>query len=260
MNFDQIASQILSAISLYSEILLCILAASVLGWIVGFMMQRARYKKYLNQHAEKWRSRYAALEESSISDAENLEEQLQSLAKETKSLQVTNRKLTDTLKKNDANIQKSRAETIELNRQHTETHERLQRIIQHKDLEIAELGNRLSMGSHASRNADASAKPTSKTQTSAKDLPLGIDSDFDTAQTVAIAPSHTFAEPMDATVQMTMAIPNQMVEQSQQNVKKDAGGDELDNTADLSNAGIEESTIVMDEEAIAFIRRSKKPG
>jgi len=260
MNFDQIASQVLSAVSLYSEILLCILAASVLGWLVGFMMQRTRYKKYLNQHVEKWRSRYAALEESSISDAENLEEQLQSLAKQTKSLQATNRSLTDTLKKNDASIQKSRAETIELNRQHTETHERLQRIIQHKDREIAELGNRLSMDSHASRNAGASAKLTSNTQTSANDLPLSIDSDFDTAQTVAIAPSHTFAEPMDATVQMTMAIPSKMVEQNQQDVKNNAAGAELDNTADLSDAGIEESTIVMDEEAIAFIRRKKKPG
>jgi len=260
MNFNQVASQIQSAVALYSDILVCILAASILGWIVGSMMQRSRHKKQLSQHNAQWQERYETLEEASSSDAENLEEQLQSLAKETKALQATNRTLTDSLKKNDTNVQKSRAEAIELNRQHTETHERLQRIIQHKDREIAELGNRLSMDSHASRNAGSSATLETKANVSADEPPSNMDSEVNNADTVAIPAGQLVSEPMDATVQMTVAIPHQFAEQKSNrsnNVDSDAS---LDNTADLSDIGLEESTVAMDEEAIAFAQRSNKPG
>lgn len=253
MDIKQVAGQIQTIATLYSDILLCLLAASVLGWFVGLMMQRSRHKKQLSQHNAQWQERYQTLEDTSRSDTENLEEQLQSLAKETKSLQATNRALTESLQKNDTNVQKSRAEAIELNRQHTETHERLQRIIQHKDREIAELGNRLSMDSHALRKA---ASPAVKAKASTYEPPPSVETDLDNADTIAIIPSQLAGEVMDATVQMSVPTPHPSSEQkpdSDDNIDADAS---LDDTSNLSDASLEESTIAMDEEALAFAQRS----
>ena len=258
MDFNQAASQIQSAVLLYSDILLCMLAASVLGWIIGLMMQRSRHRQQLSQQDSQWQGRYEALEDSSRSDSANLEEQLQSLAKETKALQATNRTITDSLKKNDTNVQKSRAEAIELNRQHTETHERLQRIIQHKDREIAELSNRLSMDSHALRNANSSEDQTTWTPGATEDHSPILEKDLNNADTVAISPRHLASEIMDATVQMSVDTPRKLAQHKpdlDQNADLDAS---LDDTFDLSNVGLEESTIAMDDEAIAFIQRSNK--
>ncbi|MFK7993144.1 MAG: hypothetical protein AB8B87_03340 [Granulosicoccus sp.] len=256
MEMKQLATQILSTATLYAEILICIAAASLLGWIVGLMMRSSRHKKRLHENTEKWEDRYRALEDSARDDAENLEEQLQTLASETKSLQATNRALTDTLKKNDTNIQKARAEAIELNRQHAESHERLQRIIQQKDREIAELGNRLNLNSDTKSN-HGSYRNTASTTPSEKHSEL-LDSDLNYADTVAISPMQTAAEVMDATVQMSVdALPAGSTKEAA-NISTSDLDASLDDTSDLSEMGLEESTIAMDDEALAFAQRSYK--
>ncbi|MFK8083012.1 MAG: hypothetical protein AB8B97_22255 [Granulosicoccus sp.] len=255
MDMQQLASQILSTTTLYSEILICVAVATLLGWIVGLMMQRAKHKRQMLDNNEKWEERYQALENSARDDAENLEEQLQSLANEIKALQATNRALTDTLKKNDNNIQKARAEAIELNRQHAESHERLQRIIQQKDREIVEVGNRLNIG------ADKNRRPNSTRHTAEKKAairpPEIDDTDLDNADTVAISPSQLSAEVMDATIQMSVS-PTPATTKNHKNPAKIDADSSLDDTSDLSDMGFEESTIVMDEEALAFAQRSYK--
>ena len=258
MNMDLLLSQIQNTITLYSELLLCIAAASILGWLTGLMMQRSRHKKTSEDSLKEWEERYRALDDSSIADSKSLEEQLQSLAKELKSLQTTNRALTDTIKKNDTNIQQSRAEAIELNRQHTETHERLQRIIQQKDREIAELGNRLNQAASSHRNSDlANGLPT---PASRKEVPLAdiSEGDLDNADTVAFLPGQQYGETMDATVQMDMP---PTLRSTRNHVDSEPDLDQsFDDTADLSGVGLEESTIVMDEDALEFARQSYKRG
>lgn len=253
MDMKQLALQIQNAATLYSEILICVVAAGLLGWIVGLMMQRSRHKRQLLSVNTKWEERYQLLEESARDDAENLEEQLQSLASETKSSQATNRALTDTLKKNDTNIQKARAEAIELNRQHTESHERLQRIIQQKDREIAELGNRLNQDAKGNKH---SATPSS-IAASTKFAELA-EADLNNADTVAISPSQLSAEALDATVQMAVPNPSINSDKKQSPVVIHDADASLDDTSDLSDMSLEESTIVMDDEALAFAQRSYK--
>ncbi|MFK7861687.1 MAG: hypothetical protein AB8B64_22925 [Granulosicoccus sp.] len=254
MDMKQLASQILSTATLYAELLICIAVAALLGWVVGLMMQRSRHKHQMTENNTKWEERYLTLEDSARDDAENLEEQLQSLAKEIKTLQASNRALTDTLKKNDSNIQKARAEAIELNRQHAESHERLQRIIQQKDRELVEVGNRLNLDSKAIH------KPQSKQATPSNGQPAKLselaDTDLNDADTIAIAPGQITAEALDATVQMSVS----PVASSKITPKIEATDFDtsLDDTSDLSDIGLEESTIAMDEEALAFAQRSYK--
>lgn len=259
MDINLLVSQLQSAVVLYAEILACIVAAGLLGWLVGLMMQRSRHERQLSQSDAHWEERYDDLEKSARSDTENLEEQLQSLAKETKSLQATNRALTESLKKNDTNTQKSRAEAIELNRQHTETHERLQRIIQHKDREIAELGNRLSMDSHATRKASTAHRSTNTTLTANSTTTDIAESDLNNADTIAIAPGQLPHEAMDATVQMSVSSSAHRFPDKKWTRALTVDADELlDDTSRLNDFVLEESTVAMDDEALAFAQRSSK--
>jgi myosin heavy subunit len=247
--------QFQNILSLYSEILILLVGATLLGWFIGYMMQRTRGRRKLKSARKSWHRRYSSLEDSSRADVENLEEQLQSIAQEAKSLQSTNRVLTDSLKKNDANIQKARAEAIELNRQHAETQERLQRIIQQKDQEIVELGHRLNKG----LDTDSSAGDISS-RTASNDV---NDNDLNYADTVAINPGLIPTESLDATIQMS-------IQERQSNASQgfkpqtpgtasntsDAG---MNDTAELDGLGFEdpeEPTVALDDEALAFAQRS----
>jgi len=252
MDIKQLGSQLLNTATLYFEVLICVAAASILGLIVGLMMQRSRHKRSLSENNAKWEERYQIMESSARDDAENLEEQLQSLANETKSVQTTNRALTDSLKKNDSNMQKSRAEAIELNRQHTESHERLQRIIQQKDREIAELGSRLNLdiGSSDSVSSTTLAQPFAASTKLA-------DTDLNNADTVAISPVQLSSDSLDDTLDLS----NQLTANSKITGSKGNSANleaSFDDTSDLNDMGLEESTIAMDDEALAFAQRSYK--
>ncbi len=247
-------NQITALISLYSEIIAFLVAASVISLFIGWMINRSSAKRHLNSTIEGWEKRYYALEETSRSDTENLEEQLQTLAGENKTQRNTNRVLTDSLKKNESSIQKARAESIELNRQHAETQERLQRIIQQKDREIAELGNRLNhnTGKQTSLGSTHIAPNISGTD-AAKSRRLH-DTDLNHADTVAINPH----EPFDATVQMSAQdLRNKSVFDDPPTAQTPDGT--FEDTADLSAMvmdDMEESTVALDDEALAFAQHS----
>ena len=134
-------NQTLTLLSLYSEFIACLVAASVLGLFTGWMSHRSSANKRLNASTKSWEGKLARIEAAAVADTDNLEEQLQDLALELKNLKATNKVLTESLKKNDTTIQKARAEAIELNRQNSESQERLQRVIQQKEREIAGRAN-----------------------------------------------------------------------------------------------------------------------
>lgn len=251
-------SEFQALLALYSEILAALAAAGLLGLFVGWMIKRSSAKRQLATTVSSWEKRYAALEESNHADTENLEEQLQTIASEAKTLQATNRALSDSLKKNDTSIQRSRAEAIELNRQHAETQERLQRIIQQKDREIVELGNRMH---------DASKTRKSKGSTHIAPLIASVtndhsqkftDSELNHADTVAISNSEMSADSFDATIQMSATeLSEKTGKQAKQELSEDLD-ESLEDTADLSGIiedDYEESTVALDEEALAFAKR-----
>lgn len=259
MDINLLIEQIQNALTLYAEVLACIVAAGIFGWVVGLMMQRAKHKAHMRSTISEWEHRLAVMENEALVDSSHLEEQIQSLAKETRSLQATNVALSDTLKKNDTNTQKARAESIELNRQHSETHERLQRIIQQKDREIAELGSMINKGEAATRSR--TSRPRSPELASDQHSVVSLTNrDLNNADTVAISPEQLAAETFDATVQMDFDIAKaaNIKNSAQENVTSVEDLD-LEETADLSDYSIEESTIAMDAEALSMARAPRKP-
>ncbi len=276
-------NQILTLLSLYFELIACIVAASVLGLVVGWMMSRSSVKKRVSNAVKTWEERYKSLEESSAADTENLEEQLQEIAGELRTLKATNRVLTDSIKKHDATIQTARAEAIELNRQHAEMQERLQRVIQQKEKEMASLKGLTSTpadsspisGSTYTALAGATVASDSLAGVFNDDsdealeatLPDNMDSafssdalttaladaDLNTADTIAIAP----VDVLDATVQMSA---EEFLHQSKKNANTDDSDfdDFIEETADISGMfmdEMEESTVALDEESLDFAKR-----
>lgn len=250
--------QLLPFLNLYSEIIAFLAAASLLSLFCGWMMHRSRSKRQINDLTIAWEKRYGALEDAAGADIDNLEEQLQSLATETKSLQGENRELNLALKKNDTSIQKARSEAIELNRQHAETQERLQRIIQQKDREIVELGNRINLPSSSDGSRHIAPDASAKINGHAQRLK---NAELNHADTVALTRSEVF----DATVQMSAvdALPKRGVRELDKQSGKTSDGldDTLEKTADFTGLladDNEESTVALDEEALAFARQVNK--
>lgn len=250
-QISTLMNQILPLLNLYWEFIACLVAAAVLSLFSGWMMYRSRAAKKLKSTNASWERRYRALEEVSRVDAENLEEQLQNLVGESRTLQTDKKLLAESLKKNEGSIQKFRAETIELNRQHAETQERLQRIIQQKDRELLELGNRLNQ-SRPTGNRQRSATGRAQ-QGKAFD-----SSDLTYADTVAINSIDMF----DATVQIPA---EDMLGRRGKGASSWKAGrsnsPDSEFEADATQVlDMEDSTVALDEEALAFARRSTKSG
>jgi len=260
LNMNELFSQVQSSVALYAEVLICIVAAGILGCVVGLMMQRSKHKKKLIENTNIWQRRCDTLEQTAVTEASNLEEQLQSLAKQTKTLQATNAVLTDTIKTNDTNTQKARAESIELNRHHSETHERLLRIIQQKDREIAKLDHLVSRENNTKRSMKKAEATITKLRDSNKE-PNPLNTGLDGADTVAIAPSKFSTDALEATVQMEMEAAS--VPQTSKKLKIPIAAvqePDLEDTADLRDFALEESTVAMDEDALSLARLSRRHG
>jgi len=257
-------SQLQTLLLLYSEILASLAAAGILGLFIGWMSKRSSAKRNLASSISAWEKRYETLEQTSHADTENLEEQLQTIAAEARTLQSTNRVLTESLKKNDTSIQRARAEAIELNRQHAETQERLQRIIQQKDREIVELGNRMHEVSGKHKSAGSTHIAPTLAGEADRHSHKFIDSELNHADTVAINSADIIGESFDATIQMsTDELANKIGDTSTTRQSMDLD-DSMEETADLSGMleqeEFEESTVALDDEALAFAQRSYPSG
>lgn len=121
------------------EIVVCLALAALLGLLIGWLMRRAIAKRHAIKAEQDANARYAKLEESSRQDSKNLEDQIQTLGGELKSLKGNNKSLNESLRDTETSIHKARSESIELNQAQLETNERLQAIIREKDEEIRRL-------------------------------------------------------------------------------------------------------------------------
>jgi len=125
--------------SMLVEIIACLALAALLGLLVGWMIRRAIANREANKAALAAAKRYKSLEASSRAEADKLEDQIQALGGELKSVQNNNQSLNDSLRETESTIHKARSESIELNQNQLETNERLQSIIREKDAEISRL-------------------------------------------------------------------------------------------------------------------------
>ena len=242
-------NQIMPLLSLYSEIIACLAAACVLSLITGWMLHKSKAKKQLNATTRYWEKRYSELEDMARTDSENLEEQLQSMATDAKALQIHNRMLSDSIKSNDSSAQRSRAEAIELNRQHAESQERLQRIIQQKEREILELGYRVNQYGPDSGKGVSTGR--SSFSSSADDTDTIGDGEMTHADTVAINTTDMF----DATMQMS-------AHELLAHRGESRSDEELESTIVINSTeaiDMEETTVALDEDVLAFARRSSNP-
>jgi len=232
--------------------------------------------------SKSWEESFKKLEDAAAADTNNLEEQLQDLAGETRTLKATNQRLTESLKANDTSIQKVRAESIELNRQNAEAQERLQRVIQQKDREIVDGVNHPTRDIEESRDLKGSTYTTTKRvsitstvmgvafnedldkefeATLSESIDTGLNSPtpedheraMNNADTVALDSSELF----DATLQMSTE--DFIHQNGQLPLPTEAKFDDLiDDTADVTGIFIddmEESTVALDEETLAFAKR-----
>lgn len=242
-------NQVMPLLSLYSDIIACLAAACVLSLVTGWMLHKSRTRKMLDATTRYWEKRHNELEAMARNDAENLEEQLQSMGTDAKALQIHNRMLSDTIKSNDSTAQRSRAEAIELNRQHAETQERLQRIIQQKEREILELGKRINqIGPRSGKSVPA---PRSAFLSSADDTDILGDGEMTYTDTVAINTTDMF----DATIQMSA---HELLAHREES----RSDDDLESTIVINSTeaiDMEEATVALDEDVLAFARRSAKP-
>lgn len=250
-QITMLMNQIMPLLNLYWEIVVCLVAASVLSLFVGWMMHKSRAHKKLKSNNDSWERRYRALEEISRVDSENLEERLQTLATESRTLQTDKKLISESLKKNEGSIQKFRAETIELNRQHAETQERLQRIIQQKDRELLELGNRFNQ-------FRATAKRQGSSVSHSRQGDAAENSELTYADTIAINSADMF----DATIQIPAEelLGTRGKDASSWQVSRrssSASSHEADATEAMD---MEEATVALDEEALAFVRRPGPSG
>jgi len=142
------------------EITACLAAAALLGVFIGWMMRRSIAKRASRRAAVEAETRYKNLEKTNRQDTINLEEQMQSMGIELKALKTNNQNLNESLRTTEMSIHKARTESIELNQAQLDTNERLQSIIRHKDMEIAQLAQGNSDGVIGSKSAAMSNAAT----------------------------------------------------------------------------------------------------
>ncbi len=139
--------------TLYLEVIASIVAAAVLGLLVGWFIRDVRAKRRLKATIAHWKKKSSEQAETHAVEVEELESRLQSVGEDVRELTAANRQLKSVSARNDAGVDKARSDAIELNRKQAELQDRLQRIIRQKDREISELQNQSSRGSVAMRSA-----------------------------------------------------------------------------------------------------------
>jgi len=234
-------------LSLRAEIAACLLAVSLLGLIVGWMMQRSRGAGRLRRTVEALEERHAVAEKSARQDIENLEDRLQELGDEVRTLAAENRELREGSHGGRESLETARAESIELNRRQGETQERLQRIIREREREIATLRAGL-----VGREPVFTAAPDDITTGAADGLDETVRID------PALLPARRSGLIPDDRGEAHALHPTRTAAAVAANLSPDDGApaldDTLENTMDVAFLDAEEATIALDEETLSLVR------
>lgn len=124
---------------LISEILLCLLAASILGLIIGWLCKAAFARDKLKHRDEAWRRKLAEREEVLQSELKTTQQDAGELKGRMQSIEGENQTLNSSLEANKSAVHKAHIEVQQLSKRQRDTQERLQKIITEKDREISRL-------------------------------------------------------------------------------------------------------------------------
>lgn len=124
---------------LISEILLCLLAASILGLIIGWLCKAAFARDKLKHRDDAWRRKYKEREESLQNELTNTQQSAGALEGRIQSIEGENQSLNSSLEANKSAVHKAHIEVQQLSKRQRDTQDRLQKIITEKDREISRL-------------------------------------------------------------------------------------------------------------------------
>ncbi len=124
---------------LISEILLCLLAASILGLIIGWLCKAAFARDKLKHRDEAWRRKLAEREDILQSELKATQQDTGVLKNRIQTIEGENHTLNSSLEANKSAVHKAHIEVQQLSKRQRDTQERLQKIITEKDREISRL-------------------------------------------------------------------------------------------------------------------------
>lgn len=139
------------------EMFACLVAASLLGLIVGWMIKSTLAAQRLETVEHEWSSKLNKAELKAQQETGRLEDHVHQLDADLQTMRSENDSLSEALRENELIVHKARTDSIELNRQQAATQERLQLLLKTKDEEL----ERLKDGSHASKLLRSAAQKSS---------------------------------------------------------------------------------------------------
>lgn len=124
---------------LIAEILLCLLAASILGLIIGWLCKAAFAREKLNLREDAWNKKLRESDDRHQGEITEAQRQNEELSNRISSVNNQNQTLTSSLEANKSAVHKAHIEVQQLNKKQKDSHERLQKMIAEKDREISKL-------------------------------------------------------------------------------------------------------------------------
>ena len=259
-------------LTLHAEIAACLIGVALLGLLCGWMMQRARARRHLRETVRFWERRYAELEQSGRQDEANLEERLQALGAEIRTLNADNRALREEARGREESSGSVRAEAIEQNRRQAETQERLQRIIREREREIAALRSSLeargvtvqTLAPVAAVPVADDAAPTAPIERVAPPEDLAAAAEA-LDETMRIDPTQLpDARALEAANERLSITPVASVDGASTRATAPARSgasaegspldDSLDSTIEVAMLDADEATVALDDETLALVR------
>jgi len=124
---------------LITEILLCLLAASILGLIIGWLCKAAFARDKLLHREKAWQKKYREIEDEHEIKLKQSEKDSRTLTKRIGHMEKENHSLYSSLEANESAVHKAHIEVQQLSNRQKDTQSRLEKIIAEKDREISSL-------------------------------------------------------------------------------------------------------------------------
>ena len=170
---------------LIAEIAICLLLASLLGLLIGWLCKGAFARDKLNLKEREWTEKYNGLEQRHKSELSATRKDSDVMSKQVEALDSKNKALAASLDANKLAVQKAHIETQRLDNKQKETHNRLQQVLAEKEREISRLQKENARGKDVppraygfSSNKPAEVRPRQSGQRDTHtDKPAGSQSD-----------------------------------------------------------------------------------
>ena len=124
---------------LITEMALCLLAASILGLIIGWLCKAAFARDKLQLRERAWQNKFHEQEQEHSARIDSAQQESRMLSSRVETLDARNKSLGSSLDTNKSAVHKAHIEVQRLSNKQKETHSRLEKIIAEKDREITNL-------------------------------------------------------------------------------------------------------------------------